>query len=263
MNNRQNLAEHGAGLCVWALAGLGVTANMTGAASLAVVGFIAFKTFKSYRKDRCISAAERAAKALTPQHGMPERGIEAALRLIKELPKPVAIDPKLVKDAETRNDFPNTLYNHLFANTYVPKDDGVDKALRIVIAEAYEVLRLEDGIHKLFTQEALKELERLATLSAENDTAFQAEMKNIQKGQVVIAAAIQGTHQSVEEVRDILLEETSELRETPQRREICHGARLQVCRRLPRRFRCRTKDLEISPRKGRESHRAQRPAVQC
>ncbi|ABD54894.1 tetratricopeptide repeat protein [Jannaschia sp. CCS1] len=212
MNNRQNLAEHGAGLCVWALAGLGVTANLTGAASLAVVGFIAFSAFKKYRKDRCVSAAERAAKALTPQHGMPERGINAALRLIKDLPKPVAIDPKDLKDALKRNDFPNTLYDHLFGNTYVPKDDGVEKALRIVIAETYEVLRLEDDIHKLFTQESLKELERLAALSAENDAAFQKALAELSEGQEVIAGAALHTMDRIDEVADRLLAETAELR---------------------------------------------------
>lgn len=212
MSNRQQLAEHGTGLCVWALAGLGASANLAGAASLAVVATIAYGTFKKLRKDRCIYAAEAAAKALTPQHGMPERGIEAALRLIKELPKPVAIDLSHLKDADKRNAFPDTLYDHIFAGVYVPKDDGVEKALRIVISQAFEVLRLEDDVHKIFTQEALKDLERLAALSAESEAAFIAALDNLTKGQVVIGAELQAISQTTDDIATTLMEETAELR---------------------------------------------------
>jgi len=153
-----------------------MSANLTAVASLAVVAVLAYDTFRRHRRDRCKSAVDSAAAALAPQHGITERGITAALQLMKEQPKPIAIDLSHLKDHETRSTFPDTLYDHIFGAVPVPNDDGVEAALRQVIAGAFEVLRLEDDFHKVFTQETLSDLERLAYEAADERAVLDSEV---------------------------------------------------------------------------------------
>ncbi|MBV0911719.1 AAA family ATPase [Anianabacter salinae] len=158
MSDRQQLAEHGVGFCVAGLGLLGMTAAapLTSLAVLVAWGMDRLNRCPAKRKR---AAVDRAIKEIERQ-GVSERGIRAALQLLKENRGRVAIEPRHLKDAEIRGNFPDALYDIVFAKVTVPQDDGVPGIIRGVLSAAYEELRLEEDFHKVFVQESVVELER-------------------------------------------------------------------------------------------------------
>ncbi|MEM7471397.1 MAG: hypothetical protein AAF340_08595 [Pseudomonadota bacterium] len=158
MSDRQNLAEHGAGLCVAALAAAGFSA---GGPLVPLAVFVAWGVdrFRACGARRQKLAVTNITKALETA-GASDRGIGVALELLKERHDKIKITQTDLSDDEKRRNFPNALYDMVFCDAGVPSDDGVEDILRNVLSTAYAELRKDDDFHKIFVQEGLTALER-------------------------------------------------------------------------------------------------------
>ncbi|MFW5655727.1 MAG: hypothetical protein ACOCYW_08830 [Roseicyclus sp.] len=109
------------------------------------------------RKQRdTVNRVIRQIERSNPDH----RAVGPALALLKENRHKVAFSPAILAAAETRDDFPDTLYKIVFAGVDVPRDDGIEALLRMVITAAWQELRQEDDYHKVLVQESVTALER-------------------------------------------------------------------------------------------------------
>lgn len=102
MSDRQNLAEHGTGLCLWAI---GAAASTNPLVGVAVVGMACLDIYIKSRSGRTRAAMAKAQKALADS-GIPERGITAALNLIRGMKVKITVDRASLMDAQNRREFP-------------------------------------------------------------------------------------------------------------------------------------------------------------
>ncbi|WP_216822436.1 tetratricopeptide repeat protein [Pseudophaeobacter sp. EL27] len=164
MSNQQVLAEHGVGICIL---GLGFSTVAAPLSSVALIGVALFDVWRSCRHAKR-KAAREAGMARLASLGITDRQAEVALNYLKDYKIHLEVNPASLKDSRTRGAFPQTLYDTLFDPKTIPADDRVPEALFAIVEGAWEVLRLEDDVHKLFTQESLSHLEN------QFDTRFDA-----------------------------------------------------------------------------------------
>ncbi|MCT4682772.1 MAG: tetratricopeptide repeat protein [Roseicyclus sp.] len=157
MSDRQQLAEHATGLGVVGLATMGLNAApLIPLAVLAAWGIDRYKSCSQRKQRDTINRVVKQIEKANPDH----RAVGPALALLKENRHKVAVSPTTLVDAEKRGNFPDTLYDIVFAGVGVPKDDGIEALLRMVLTAAWQELRLEDDYHKVFVQESVTALER-------------------------------------------------------------------------------------------------------
>jgi len=157
MSDRQILAEHATGLGVVGLAAMGLNAApLIPVAILAAWGIDRFRACAERRQRLTIDAIVKQIEKSDPQH----RAVGPALALIKDHRHKVRIAPETLADAEKRGNFPNTLYDTVFGGVEVPRDDGVEELLRLILTTAWQELRKDDDYHKVFVQESVTAIER-------------------------------------------------------------------------------------------------------
>jgi tetratricopeptide (TPR) repeat protein len=157
MTERQQLAEHGTGLCVAGLAAMGINAAaVIPLAVLAAWGVDRYKSCGLRKQHAALDRVLRQIETANPDH----RSVGPALALLRENRDRVAITPSLLAEADARGDFPAALYDMVFRGVEVPKDDGVEALLRMILTAAWQDLRKEDDYHKIFVQESVTALER-------------------------------------------------------------------------------------------------------
>jgi hypothetical protein len=157
MSDRQQLAEHGTGLAVYGLAALGVVAEpLVPLAVLAAWGIDRYRSCSERKQRFIIDNVIRQIEKTNPNH----RAVGPALTLLRENRHRVAITPAVLADAQKRGDFPGALYEMVFTGVDVPKDDGVETLLRMILTAAWQELRKEADYHKVFVEESVTALER-------------------------------------------------------------------------------------------------------
>ncbi len=190
MSDRQNLVYHGIGLCLWGLSAVGVAVSAAGPTGIAIISMILFDKYCRGDKARARRAVKQAAAALDSDHEGNQRGVTAALQLLKDHRRDITFDVQKLKEASARQGFPDTLYHTIFDGVPVPAQDDVEGILKTILAAAYEELRKEDDFHKIYTQESLKEIERLVIGAASGNAAILAEIDRMSEDLAVLLAEI-------------------------------------------------------------------------
>ncbi|MEM6727309.1 MAG: hypothetical protein AAF618_02305 [Pseudomonadota bacterium] len=166
MSDRQQLVEHGVGLCLW---GIGLVSGATAVAGL--VSVAAMGNIFLDRLRRCprhlATRATRNIKAMLAERGeFSDTGIAVAAAILAEDRGAIEIDLDLLTSAEARRNYPDALYDQVFRHAPPPEEDGVADILRAVIREAFRELRKDDEYNKIFVQEGLNDLdEKIDALS--------------------------------------------------------------------------------------------------
>lgn len=228
MSDRQTLAEQGAGLCAWGLGALGYATDSALLAPVAIISALIYDKLASRPKTKTRTAVRRAVKALEGHPEIKDRGIKAAAQLLKEQRRKIAIDLETLKDAEKRGEFPDTLYDTVFAGASVPKDDGVEGALRLVVSAAFEELRHEPEFDTVFQQESLKAIEaaqavgfeRVVKLLERAEEERSAILRNVSIGQIETAehlADLQDSYRSLKNDYGTIAKSLKDLRSLKRR----------------------------------------------
>lgn len=204
MSNKQTLAEHGVALCV---AGLGYSTAAGPAGSIAVIGSALYDMWRKSPHAKRATARD-AGMARLAALGITERQAEVALHYLKDYEIRFEVDPDLLKDARARGSFPQTLYDTLFDPKTIPPDDRIPEALFAIVEGAWDVLRQEEHVHKLFTQESLLKIsedtdelrERSKRLETQANRIFQLAEKQPKQFEA------EAKKKQVDEISQLILE---------------------------------------------------------
>ncbi|ABD54781.1 hypothetical protein [Jannaschia sp. CCS1] len=197
-SDRQQLAEHGTGLCVAGLAALGVSAPpLIPLAVLAAWGLDRFRSCKDRRTRATIDTIVKQIEKSNPDH----RAVAPALALLKDNRHKVTITAAHLANAETRGDFPNALYDIVFKGVSVPTDDGVEALLRMILTTAWQDLRLEDAYNKVFLQEGITALERDL---ADGFSRIEAKLDQVQRVGSDTNQRVRSLETMVSDLKDML-----------------------------------------------------------
>jgi tetratricopeptide (TPR) repeat protein len=194
MSDRQQLAEHATGLGVVGLATMGLNAApLIPLAVLAAWGIDRYKSCSQRKQRDTINRVIKQIEKANPDH----RAVGPALALLKENRHKVAVSPTTLAEAEKRGNFPDTLYDIVFAGVGVPKDDGIEALLRMVLTAAWQELRLEDDYHKVFVQESVTALERDLK---DGFARIEARLGDIRDDTRALRAGQEDTHAMLQEL---------------------------------------------------------------
>ncbi|WP_417701983.1 tetratricopeptide repeat protein [Pseudophaeobacter sp.] len=203
MSNQQVLAEHGVGLCIL---GLGFSTAAAPLSSVALIGVALFDIWRNFRHTKR-QAARDAGMARLASLGITDRQAEVALNYLKDFKTQFEVDPASLKDARTRGAFPQTLYDTLFDPKTIPADDRVPEALFAIVEGAWDVLRLEDDVHKLFTQESLSHLEmQLGTRFDVLEKRLAADIADLREMVEVLTRQLEGKRLQMSTTAQTLLD---------------------------------------------------------
>jgi tetratricopeptide (TPR) repeat protein len=131
--------------------GLGSAPALVPLAVFAAWGIDRLRSRDKTRAQTVLKPIIRAMEASNPSH----ESVELALLLLKENRHKINITPQDLADADKRGNFPDTLYKMAFTGAGVPEDDGVEACLRNTLTAAWQALRKDDDIHKIFMQESV------------------------------------------------------------------------------------------------------------